>query len=838
MLLGIIPIPDVFHGERAFWRRPWFWAAVLAVAVAAAALVRREYGGGVVTAGLAVAAFFAFAGFAWALGWSQARDPVADLFISAADDSPDGRLITGPGGEFVYANSAFHRLFALAPSLDAITDVLKGTQGEEAFARLRAGAEAALPEVAEIPLAMPAGPVEWRRLSVTPIHHHRGYAFWRVEDITARREMDFARSREEKMLADFLDHLPAGFFSVDGRGRLLYVNRTLAGWLGIQAGHIGGDGHAFADFVISSERVSGAAGYDDGAGLHGYVTLRAADGDTFKASLVQSQLLGPDGAMTHSRSVVLRDLVWRGGGEAGRSPEETLHWLFDEAPVGIVLLDLSGEVTDCNRAYLKLLGIHREAVIERPFSERLSREDRGDVAAQLSKVVMGIIPAVMLDVRMPAAGEREVVASLYASRLEDHGGEVSGLALHFIDTTEQKHLEVQFAQSQKMQAVGQLAGGVAHDFNNLLTAMIGFCDLLLDRHGPNDPSFSDIMQIKQNANRATNLVRQLLAFSRKQTLKPVILAPNEAVADLYNLLGRLIGENIELNMEPGGDLGLIRVDQGQFDQVIINLAVNSRDAMPGGGTLTIRTANAAIDEPVQRGHELMPAGDYVLIEVMDTGVGIAKENIDRIFEPFFSTKEVGAGTGLGLSTVYGIVHQTDGFVFCDSAPGEGTTFGIYLPRYEGIAPERDENGEVIAPPLPGEGPGPAAPAPESDLTGAGTVLLVEDEDAVRMFGARALRNKGYRVLEAVNGEAALDVINSTDEAINLIISDVVMPGMDGHTLVKLVRQEMPDVKLILMSGYAEDVFAEDIGADRSIHFLPKPFSLKQLAGTVKQVMGG
>ena len=243
--------------------------------------------------------------------------------------------------------------------------------------------------------------------------------------------------------------------------------------------------------------------------------------------------------------------------------------------------------------------------------------------------------------------------------------------LHFIDVTEQKNLEVQFAQSQKMQAVGQLAGGVAHDFNNLLTAMIGFCDLLLMRFRPGDPSFADIMQIKQNANRAANLVRQLLAFSRQQTLQPRILDITDVLVELSHLLRRLIGENIELKVVHGRDLGLVKVDQGQLEQVIINLAVNARDAMPGGGTLTIRTANHVQSGAMRRGHEIMPAGNYVLIEVADTGIGIPKENLERIFEPFFSTKEIGSGTGLGLSTVYGIVKQTGGFVFVDSDAGRG-----------------------------------------------------------------------------------------------------------------------------------------------------------------------
>jgi len=375
-----------------------------------------------------------------------------------------------------------------------------------------------------------------------------------------------------------------------------------------------------------------------------------------------------------------------------------------------------------------------------------------------------------------------------------------------------------------------LAGGVAHDFNNLLTAMIGFCDLLLTRHGEDDPSFADIMQIKQNANRAANLVRQLLAFSRRQTLQPKIFSINEALEDLSHLLRRLIGENIELAISHGEAVDLIRTDPGQFDQVIINLAVNARDAMRGGGVISVATEKVTVETAVQRGHEVMPAGEYILIKIADTGSGIAKEDLNRIFEPFFSTKGVGEGTGLGLSTVYGIIRQSDGYVFVDSALGEGTTFSIYLPAFS--AEEATAFGAEVA------SIGMTLTDSGADLTGEATVLLVEDEDAVRVFGSRALRNKGYRVLEAVDGEEALDVINDFGQPIDLIITDVMMPGMDGHTLVRLVQEEIPDIKVILMSGYAEDAIPGGIGAETSLNFLPKPFSLADLAGKVKEVIAG
>ncbi len=826
-------------GMSSWLRGPVLWVVLTGVLAGWAAVLHMSgpaYSVHALTVtGLALAAL---AFLAWTLGASGADDPAARMLRSAADDAPDGLLIAGGDGSFVYTNPAFHRLFHMAAaagsggkveSLDAIGRALEGDDAVTAFQRLKSNAETGVGGRAEFSVSSGAGApgtVEWRRLTVSPVAG--GGALWRAEDITASREVDSVRREEENSLADFLDLLPVGFFSADGKGRILFANQILAGWLGVGPEEMVSRG--LDEFIAGDDTGPGTTPEGDGAAE---VTFRRRDAGTFKAWVVQSHAEDGGDGPAYSRSVVLPAADWQhqagGSTDDGDSrPEIRLHWLFDEAPVGIVLLDLQGNIAECNRAFLKLVGLHPEVLIGQPFADRVSKEDRGEISAALSKVVMGTARAAHMEVRMPGAGGRELVTSLYASRLENALGELSGLAIHFIDTTEQKNLEVQFAQSQKMQAIGQLAGGVAHDFNNLLTAMIGFSDLLLTRHGPDDPSFADIQQIRQNANRATNLVRQLLAFSRQQTLAPVRLDITEAINELNSLLGRLIGEKIELNLEHSKDLMPVKADRGQFDQVIINLVVNARDARPGGGQITIRSLPFSLDAPVQRGHDLMPAGNYVLIEVADTGVGIRKENMEKIFEPFFSTKDVGSGTGLGLSTVYGIVHQSGGFVFVDSAPGEGTTFSVYLPEYT----EDAETEAIAAPP-----PAPEA-APEGDLTGTGTVLLVEDEDAVRMFGARALRNKGYNVLEAENGEGALDVINGTDENIDLIISDVVMPGMDGHTLVQLVRHELPDVKVILMSGYAEDVFRDEIDRDPTIQFLAKPFSLRVLASKVKEVMAG
>jgi two-component system cell cycle sensor histidine kinase/response regulator CckA len=373
-----------------------------------------------------------------------------------------------------------------------------------------------------------------------------------------------------------------------------------------------------------------------------------------------------------------------------------------------------------------------------------------------------------------------------------------------------------------MQAVGQLAGGIAHDFNNLLTAMIGFCDLLLLRHKPGDPSFADIMQIKQNANRAANLVRQLLAFSRQQTLQPRVLDMTDVLSELSHLLRRLIGANIELEMNHGSDLGLIKADQGQMDQVLINLVVNARDAMPQGGKVTVRTQNLKNPQGVKLSNDdMLPPGDWVTIVVEDTGTGIPVDILPHIFEPFFSTKDVGAGTGLGLATVHGIIHQTGGFISVTSVAGKGSIFTIYLPRYTETAAE--QKSEVVEEKLA-----------TSDLTGSARILLVEDEDAVRTFSARALSNKGYQVMDAPGGAAALQLLAEGKIVPEILITDVMMPEMDGTTLAKQVKEKYPNVKIIFISGYAEDRFKEHLGAD--VWFLPKPFTLKQLATKVKEVI--
>jgi two-component system cell cycle sensor histidine kinase/response regulator CckA len=498
---------------------------------------------------------------------------------------------------------------------------------------------------------------------------------------------------------------------------------------------------------------------------------------------------------------------------------------FRNAPMGVAVTGADGAIVEANGVFTEFLalgphglGVRVDTLVagneRRATLELIARAARGDVSH--APVEIHLAPGTKLPARS---------AQLFASPFMPGAEGEQRAILYIVDTSEQKALEGQFAQAQKMQAIGQLAGGVAHDFNNLLQAIMGNCDLLLMRHPAGDPSFAEINEVRQNSVRAAGLVRQLLAFSRQQTLQPKVLALSETLTELSLLLRRLVGERIALKVEHSQNLWPVRADEGQLSNAVMNLVVNARDAMPPeGGVVTIRTSNVtfSVPEPIGTGH--MPAGDYVLIEVIDTGTGIPKENLTKIFEPFFTTKPVGQGTGLGLSTVYGVVKQTGGFIMVDSELGKGTTFRVYLPRH--AAPVAAEAVEEIKRGAP------------SDVTGQDTILLVEDEDAVRSFAARALRLRGYTVIEASGGEAALDIVRSCEGAIDLLITDVVMPNMDGPTLVRAARQIRPEMRIIFMSGYAEDAFRRNEEKVEDLHFLPKPFGLKQLVAKVKEVLSG
>ena len=416
--------------------------------------------------------------------------------------------------------------------------------------------------------------------------------------------------------------------------------------------------------------------------------------------------------------------------------------------------------------------------------------------------------------------EGEVFLQVTLRRIVEAGR--PGILAVLQDATALKTLEAQFVQSQKMQAIGQLAGGVAHDFNNLLTAISGHCDLLLLRHEREHPDYADLVQIHQNANRAAALVGQLLAFSRKQTLKPERLDLQDVLSDLAHLLNRLVGERVRLQLSHATGLGAIRADRRQLEQVLMNLVVNARDAMAEGGTIRIDSEAITLPEPMVRDRATVPAGDYALIRVSDSGAGIPEALRQKIFEPFYTTKKVGEGTGLGLSTAYGIMKQSGGFIFVDSTVGEGTVFQLYFPIHDGI-------GDTEA----------AATVPARKVVvkqGEGVVLLVEDEAPVRAFASRALRLRGYTVLEAENAEEALKALEDPNLTVDVFVTDVVMPGMDGPSWVKRALEDRPNVKVIFVSGYAEEALSETQARIPNSVFLPKPFSLNDLTATVQDQM--
>jgi len=488
--------------------------------------------------------------------------------------------------------------------------------------------------------------------------------------------------------------------------------------------------------------------------------------------------------------------------------------ITEDLPVAVLHLSLSGKITRANAAARQLLGDvclvdtklddHAEG-LGRSMRERIAEAASGEASrrsemARCLRDGQEMFIQVNLTQQTPGAGELIAVLS---------------------DKTELKTLEAQFVQSQKMQAVGQLAGGVAHDFNNLLTAISGHVDLLLLRHESGDPDYGDLIQIRQNALRAAGLVKQLLAFSRKQTLQPKVLNLTNTLSELAHLLNRLLGEKVSLEIEYGDALWPVRVDERQMEQVIMNLVVNARDAMSSGGLVRIHSTNEYLSTPLNRNRAIVPSGRYVVLKVTDTGQGIDPDHVDKIFEPFFTTKRIGEGTGLGLSTAYGIIKQTGGYIFVDSTAGHGTVFTIYLPAHEGVELQSDTT--------------PSQAHIPADVN-RGRILLVEDEAAVRAFAARALRLRGFDVDEADCGESALEMLEQQGADYNLFVSDVIMPGIDGPGWVRRVRARFPETKVIFMSGYAEDIFNDGRPDIEGSVFLSKPFSLKDLTGLASRVL--
>ncbi|HWK00108.1 MAG TPA: response regulator [Xanthobacteraceae bacterium] len=778
-----------------------------------------------VLASLAVIGVFAlFAGAAGIVEFAG-RAGRNDLTRAVIDSSPEGMSIVDASGRVLYANHSYLDLTG-ANGPDDVRPLERlftsDPEVSEAIYRLAQAAREGKSQQEEIRLAGTGdAALRWVRLRVRPLAKQGRLSklvMWGIADISRERDKQENTFLELQHAIDFLDHAPSGFFSAEPSGKIVYLNATLAGWLGYDLAEVPPGGLQLGDLVQgpSAALLSGILPVPGEVKTEIFdVDLRKKNGEVLPVRFLHKVAFAGDGTAGASRTLVLSRA--RDTGDALRDAEARFARFFHNTPVAISTIARDGRIGSMNASFIRLFGTGEGT--EHSIFSVVADGDR----AKFESEIRGALDAKsgMREVEVTLKGEEPRSARFYITTVEAEDGEAA--IVHAIDTTEQRALEAQFAQSQKMQAVGQLAGGVAHDFNNVLTAIIGYSDLLLANHRPTDPSFQDLMQIKQNANRAAGLVRQLLAFSRRQTMRPQMLQLGDVLSDLSTgLLKRIIGETVKLDVKHGRDLWPIKADLNQFEQVIVNLAVNARDAMPGGGKLAISTRNISREGCAEFGERLLVPADYVMIEVSDTGEGIAPNLLDKIFEPFFTTKEVGKGTGLGLSTVYGIVKQTNGFIFADSTVGEGSTFRIFLPRHVPTAAETEKKEAVSE--------------QRADLTGRGTVLLVEDETAVRAFAARALASRGYQVVEAGSGVEALAAMERIDGEVDLVVSDVVMPEMDGPTLLRELRQKRPEMKVIFISGYAEGAFKKNLPEGEHFTFLPKPFSLKDLVAAVKETM--
>ena len=516
------------------------------------------------------------------------------------------------------------------------------------------------------------------------------------------------------------------------------------------------------------------------------------------------------------------------GDSMGRNAVPQLESLLSALPLGLALTDRDGRFLFANKAFMRAVDCREKGLPQYP-SDLVIREDKGAFADSVRRFGKGPVASGNMPVRL--LGEPDDPVSIGFAGVRGLGD--AAVLLSMSDSSEEKRLRRQVAQATKMQAVGQLAGGVAHDFNNVLTAIIGYCDLMLLRHSPGDSDYDDIHQIRANSNRAASLTRQLLAFSRQQTLQPVVLQLPDVVSEVSQLLKRLMSNGIEFSVRHDRELGHVRADPQQLEQVIVNLAVNARDAMLAkgvtGGRLTMATRRVSRADVERMGIEVMPVDDYTALIIQDTGGGIPAHVLPKIFEPFFTTKEQGKGTGLGLSTVYGIVKQSNGYIFADNIPAAGdrpagARFTVYLPVYKG-----DAVPVASGPPLSEEPDGTA-----SEWSSGGRLLLVEDEDMVRAVAERALSRAGYEVTTASDGEEGLAKIANGAE-FDMVVSDVVMPGMDGPAMASAIRKVYPDLPILFMSGYAEEQLRRDISID-NMHFIAKPFSVQQIGVKVADVL--
>jgi len=750
-------------------------------------------------------------------GGEGARTSLAEAALEA---SPDPLLITGAAGRTVWANSAYKALAREAGVSDMFgapgpERLFAGDSAAAVYRLARAGARG---EAARETLSMPSQGLDADALyqaDVSPMS--TGAALWRFAPLRAPEALDAPGA------PDWAEHAPVGLFLADGEGRVLGANATLRGWLGVDAGKA----LKVKDFLSAESAGAIVRARGAGAVTRLEACLKARGGVETPVVLA----LDWSGATPACARVVVYGLSPAGTppgiaqlAEAGGAAKggRTFDDMFTTAPFGVARLDgmaledaviedanptlieLSGGVAIPGKRFLDLFRITGGDTPDLVFTNALAGRGEPSEACLICGDGVRAVHVFLAPVR---AGKR---------------------AAYFMDVTSWKELEQQVDQAGKMQAVGQLASGVAHDFNNMLTVVKFHLGELLARHPVGDPSYYDLQQLRSVSARQAGLVRQLLAFSRKQTFRMTVFDLSEVLSDCSHMLNQVLEETVRLDIRHGRDLPLVRADRVQIDNILVNLATNARDAMKaqGGGVLTITTE--AVDAAhVRRAGAPEPAeGPWAAIHVADTGTGMDEATRAKIFEPFFTTKAHQGGTGLGLSTVYGIIKQSGGFLFVDSKPGKGTVFHIYLPGHE---PSVQEAETLVVEAAAAE----TKPEPR-DQAGHGRILFVEDEQMLRSVAASTLRRKGYDVVEACDGEEALEILEADPESFDLLLSDVVMPGMSGPKLLTNARHLLGSARIVFISGYAEEDFSDTLSADLAISFLPKPFEITDLAERVKQ----
>lgn len=719
---------------------------------------------------------------------------------------------------------------------------------------------------------------EWYRVTIRPItlnqtsdseldktstfdKKYNIYLLWSLENITSEKTMEAIFQDERRSFYNFLNFLPVGIYLLNSKGKIEYINKTLSLMLNkTQEQLLGKD---ITDFLISTAHEEQKI--TNGCRQH---TAYIKHDNIIQEYLVKIDQF-KEGTELQTRGLVIGEIPTNANLKQGyEEAVSEANSIFNLSPFGMMLLDLDLTIKRTNQRFMEILGVPSASqLLNNYLSNYLDEDSIAKIQKQLQSFTAenGKLQPAYFDLNLKDKNKTKIlrlyICPLFSSTIQIKEN-IKGIVLFCIDTTEQKNLETQFAQAQKMQAMGQLAGGIAHDFNNILTAMIGFCDLLLQRHSIGDSSYADIIQIKQNANCAAELVRQLLQFSRKQPLQPELNNITDILVNYTPLLKRTVGEQIDLKFYHGENLDYIKVDRVQFLQVVLNLCVNAKDAMNKKGSLSISTQMETLLEPYHFGAETIDSGSFVRMDITDTGCGIPLENLSRIFEPFFSTKQnvVGSGTGLGLATVYGIVRQMEGFIKVKSTINVGTTFSIYLPAHPA---EKDTVKQISNTPTHrtlNDKRGRAVLTPTTppktnndkmilglslsatdDLTQTPEnienirILFVDDENSVRTFALRALRKKGYDVVGCNSAENALETLE-TDKNFQLLITDMVMPGQNGIELSKQVLELIPDIKIILASGYSEDILKGEFADIENLSFIPKPFSLSDLTQKVYEVL--